>query len=103
MISSAAKLSSHVSISLAPLQSYYYTTHAFIADAKSKLAKCAKEVKTRENKLKELELEVSGELAKELEVLREQLPKCEAGIVAAQEQLAGAQSRSASCKVTITS
>ena len=54
-----------------------------IADTKSKLTKCSKEAKVRENKLKELELEVSSELAKELDNLRAQLPKCEEAIAAA--------------------
>ncbi|XP_063695343.1 structural maintenance of chromosomes protein 2-like [Bolinopsis microptera] len=68
-----------------------------ILDAKSKLNKCSKEAKAKVNKLKELELEVSSELAKELEGLREQLPKCEEAIAAAQELVEGAQLKLTEC------
>ncbi|XP_063687753.1 structural maintenance of chromosomes protein 2-like [Bolinopsis microptera] len=68
-----------------------------ILDAKSKLSKCSKEAKAKVNKLKELELEVSSELAKELEGLREQLPKCEEAIAAAQELVEGAQLKLTEC------
>ena len=64
-----------------------------IVDAKAKLSKCAKEAKAKENQLKELELEVSSELAKELENLRSQLPKCEEAIAAARRLVEGAEAK----------
>ena len=69
-----------------------------IADAKAKLNKCAKEAKSMENKLKELELEVSSDLAKELENLRGQLPKCDEAISAAKSLVEGAQTKLAECQ-----
>ena len=69
-----------------------------ITDAKTKLNKCSKDAKSRENKLKELELEVSSELAKELENLRAQLPKCDEAIAAAQSQVEGAQGKLDECQ-----
>ena len=69
-----------------------------LLDAKSKLNKCSKEAKAAVNKLKELELEVSSELAKELESLRGQLPKCEEGIAAARELVEGAQLKLTQCE-----
>jgi len=68
-----------------------------IAEAKARHSKSSKVAKAKDNALKEIELEVNSELAKELATLRDSLPQCEEAIAAAKDLVRGVEERLEEC------